>query len=299
MEKNILVFFVILSFSINAQNKKDFWGSYKDPSGAVVKINEDKSFAIVGYATVLTGKWQLTGQYIELIPSTPNHVYEVYGRHEPSLKGSKIMFYGFEDSKNLFSEDASRWISVFNQDPNCFSFPYVKHFSGVFKTISLCSTELLKQGLFETAENCSGYNDFIIISNYRSRKAKTVTYRLINDTLYDLYREDPLRKTQLSSEDQKMFSSIETEARNFYKNSEKIYANNAYNMEIPDINEQQYMFDQKRNAYVDRFNEPDPHNAYHDMSIINEYQKFEINSVPGKTAHIEKGSLFHAGCTEN
>ena len=299
MKKNISVFFIILSCSINAQNKKGFWGSYKDPSGAVVKINEDKSFVIVGYATVLTGKWHLKGQYIELVPSSPKHAYEVYGRYEPSLNGSKIMFYGFEESKNFFSADAITWNSVFNEDPNCFSFPYVKHFPKTFKTISLCNAELLKQNLSETAENRPGYNDFIIISNYRSRKAKTITYRLINDTLYDLYKDNRLRKTQLSSEDREMFSSIENEARNFYESSEKIYSNKAYNMEIPDIHTQQYMFDQKRNVYVDLINKPDSDNAFYDLSIINEYIKMEINSVTDTISGIEKGSLFYAGCIEN
>lgn len=294
------MFFMFLSLAINAQDNKDISGYYKDSSGAVIKINNNKSFIVIGYATVLTGKWHLKDQYIELVPYRQQYMYGIYGRHEPSLKGSKIMFLGFEENKNLFSEDTRTWISVFNEDPNCFSFPYVKHFQGSFKTLSLCRAGMTGQNLIETAENHSGFNDFIIMNNYRSTKAKTVTYRILNDTLYDLYEDVPLRKTELGQEDLQMFSYIEHEARNFLVNPEKIYANRAYNMEVPDVHTQQYLFDKERNIYVDRFNkEVDSNSPYHDLSIINEYVKIKINAAPGLTADIKSGSLFNAACIEN
>lgn len=299
MKKKLLAFLILLSLNINAQNKKDLPGFYKDSSGAVIKINNDNSFVIVGYATVYAGKWHLTDQYIELIPDIRKHTYEVYGRREPSLKGSKIMFMGFEENRNFLKTAPETWLSVFNESPNCFSFPYVKDFPEGFKTISLCNTEMFKQGIGEIAENNLNYNDFIIISNNRNRRIRPVTYRVLNNTLYDRYEDVPLRRTELNEEDRKMFSTIENEAGNFSEAPERLYANPAYNMDIPDMNEEQYTFDKKRNTYIDRLNKDRrPGDAYHDLRIVNEYTKIRINPS-NATGNIEKGSLFYASCSEN
>ena len=141
MKKIKLAFILIAIFNIatNAQNNERIIGNYNE-NGTSYYIQKDSTFIIIGYGTLITGKWNVTNNDIlTLMPKNPEAPFLLYGYHNPFIAGTKIMFSGFfidNDETLVGLNNLNTMQRVFNENVNCTSFPYVHLFNEKVNKIS-------------------------------------------------------------------------------------------------------------------------------------------------------------------
>ncbi len=153
----ILLLLTIFTFNMaNAQNNSIVGiynlGSSSPEGGSHLLVFKDNSFAITYFGGIQTGKWEKKGENKYMfIPHTKETVFELYGRHNNLIANStKIAFNGFENSQTFIqlrnnADEEYNMQQVFNNNANCFSYPYVHTFKTVAKSISLLSVGYMQE----------------------------------------------------------------------------------------------------------------------------------------------------------
>jgi hypothetical protein len=145
-----------------------------DPQGgAIFFITEDDHWGAMAFGTVKYGTIEILNDSLLIVGQLkPKSPFSIYGRHNSSIGDSTQIFMSdfadglflihFGDTVNVpFAKN------VFTRNANNFSYPYVTHFSGLKKSISLARQEGYEGEEFQFFNyyNSKGYNDFVIINH--------------------------------------------------------------------------------------------------------------------------------------
>ena len=114
-------------------SEEDIVGVYKvqsdDPMGGVTTVLlPDKTFVISYFGGMQKGKWELNDQIV-LLTHSAEPQFALYGRKLSSLGNkTQINFQIEPDNDAMVGLDSNKKTSlkpVFNQDANCFDYPYI------------------------------------------------------------------------------------------------------------------------------------------------------------------------------
>ncbi|NDV79400.1 hypothetical protein D0T57_10495 [Dysgonomonas sp. 511] len=148
-----------------------------DPHGFVnLLVSPEHTYGIVFFGGAVVGTWKELDEYLILEPDTTyNDDFYMYALYNDVQKNISIQFDGFGDEDALYSfDDDAVMHPVFNENPNCFNYPYTKSVKkGAYKEIHLAikadksygQKDASIEALVYTFALDAGYNDFKIVLN--------------------------------------------------------------------------------------------------------------------------------------
>lgn len=199
MKFAILFLAMILTKEIKAQTIQDITGAYTLHGGNHY-LKPDQTFVIIGYATLITGKWELKDKgFVLFTPDFPKEKFTLYGRHNKNIGDSvKIMLSnGFYDDETLLhfgelQKPVPELKRIFKPGHRHISFPYVYTTKANTDFVSFSSfpygEESNKSPEIYTFTNNENYNDFIGFYFEDKHQYKPFYYQFKNGKLY--YDED-------------------------------------------------------------------------------------------------------------
>lgn len=291
MKKLFILFAVIVfNFNANAQNQNEVVGYYQLRGGSHY-LKPDGTFVILGYATLITGKWFLKEHgIVNFVPDEPKESFLVYGRHTPELKeNSKFML-----SNNLYEEETflhvgkldglkPRLQPIYVKGHRCIKFPEVYTTNKKTDTISFTSLPYYLdvaaqdyQSKIYTFYNTDKFNDFIVYYFKKDGNFTPFSY---------LYRDGGLHYGKHFGEKQNLEEALsESEFAQISKidfSPKIIVSTPLYNMNESDFEtdlfKQNYYLDEKRNAYISKYNyeageENNENYDYNNTNLLNIYK---------------------------
>ena len=171
----LLLAFFLVANNLLSQDRK-LIESYKQPESGIM-LFPNKTFAAWTYMTVIRGYYQKRPDGVYLLKPQREPLFLVYGYHNDSIGKDKvrIRFANFEEGKNYIQYENGKTYSVFNDNPNCFSYKYIHTFDRkeVGNTLTLIhhigyydeevSYLFEEEGIKNTLQFALGaYNDFLI-----------------------------------------------------------------------------------------------------------------------------------------
>ncbi len=310
---------IIITTMANAQNNPNIAGQYNLGSsspegGSHLIVLKNGNYAITYFGGIQTGKWEATQENeYKFTPNLSKSKFELFGRHNKDLKDStKIFFRGFENSQTFIElkntdDDAYTMQQVFNEDANCFSFPYVHTFNTIANSIALMYKNYdEKSSPIFSFSNPEGYNDFVAnFIEVDRHEARPFFATFKEDTLY---LEDGDSKRKPFKEDDEEVEFIKSIIKKEMDN-DTIYLNPFYNMfggmdseeEGQDIHER-HVFNKEKNAFIDteHYVEGEEHiksdESFHNMSIIYAYKKLTEFASKSVDYKVKEKPLFQVNC---
>ncbi|MCV9933611.1 hypothetical protein OIU80_15100 [Flavobacterium sp. LS1R47] len=316
MKKIIILFAIMLSnYNAKAQTQNDVVGYYKLRGGSHY-LKPDGTFVIIGYATLITGKWTLKEHgEVQFIPDAPKESFQVYGRHTPELKeNSKFML-----SNGLHEEETFMHIGklsavkpklqrVYVKGHHCIKFPEVYTTTKKADTISFTSLPYSNSENKEykpkiyTFNNIENFNDFIVYHFEDKDNYHPFSYLYKDGGLYysKHFGEKLDLNEELSKSEFSQISGIDF-APNLvlYTPKYKSYDADIENEEFK-LN---YTLDEKRNAYINKLNyvageENTADYDYNNTNLLYIYKKINTFITTQKSFLIEEKSIFKDHCKE-
>ncbi|MBT2621669.1 hypothetical protein [Chryseobacterium sp. ISL-6] len=316
MKKITICFFLLSLFIINAQTKVA--GTYHvssgnpDDGGYHWMLFENHNFAMVTFGQIIAGKWSIDDKnVISFTPSTPKFPFDVYGRYDSALKGTKIMFDNFDINAKTYIGDTDQGVQpILGENANCLPYPLLKEFNKDFKDLVLSVTMFDQtKETFYVAEN-KKYNDFIIMYYSSATRLRPFTARLKGGQLYfrDDNRPSSPRK-DISPKELKEMGKFVSEGVSAVS-KEFIISNKAYNIESygpgersADLDEEAYLkYNYNYNDAKEIYTAKEPNavsedDAYHDLNTLYKYRRIELKPNQNSYKKIEK-SIFNITCKD-
>ncbi|UOB18895.1 hypothetical protein [Abyssalbus ytuae] len=306
----VLVLFVKVSMGqINEQNITGQYslGSSSPEGGSSLIIMEQGTYAIAYFGGIQVGKWKfLKDGRIEFAPfSKP--IFELYGRTNRELKKSAMVsFENFENGDVYagFHQKDEPWIKlnrVFNEDANCFAYPYVYNLKRVpEQLIFMFKIYYPDKNEVRVFNNNAGYNDFIVINNSHTylHSLKTMT-AVFNEGMLTFEDGKTTVKRDLDENSEDMLF-LKQYISQVFNDVQKIYVNKSYNLfegNLPAY----YEYDKKNNIFIDTQAIPKANKGgessmkYDDFSKIYEYKKLK-EKVSTDNFETNNSSLFIETC---
>lgn len=297
----LLFFLLMVNLGAMAQSSKNFAGQYAE-NGGILIINEDNTFLIMGYGTLVKGNIEQQDNIIKLIPYKPKQPIVLYGRvGKASHKGNKIMFQNFSDANALINyEDKNASLNsmkrLFNVNANCVGYPNVMEHTA--------NNQQYYFGLSGSEDVYSfpvsnGYNDFIAIylSDDAIKGSGSITLQFKDG---HLYRGDKLLSKSITSrvseqeiaQMQGMYNRVNAEGEYYYCNP----AYNFFEMNGIDITGYQKKVMDQEYYYITDLADEDPEDDYHKTSKIYEYRRIMPVVLKGQHFKLTTGSVFRYTC---
>lgn len=316
MKKIFILFAIMLSnYNTQAQTQNDVVGYYKLRGGSHY-LKPDGTFIIIGYATLITGKWSLKEHgEVNFVPDAPKESFQVYGRHTPELKDStKFML-----SNGLHEEETFMHIGklsavnpklqrVYVKGHRCIQFPEVYTTTKKADTISFTSLPYsysenkgYKPTIY-TFNNTEKFNDFIVNHFEDKENYHPFSYLYKDGGLYysKHFGEKQDLNDALTESEFAQISGIDFEPNLIlYTPKYKRYDNDIEN-ELFKLN---YTLDEKRNAYISQLNyvageENTKDYDYNNTNLLYIYKKINTSNKFQSTFLIEEKSIFKDHCKE-
>ncbi|WP_433832459.1 hypothetical protein [Flavobacterium anhuiense] len=242
---------LLLFISSIAQKKTNIVGNYNE-NGATYFIQNDNTFIIVGYATLITGKWYVENNLLKLIPKNPDFPFILYGYHNPSVKGTKIMFSGFNNDDTFVGLNESHAIQrVFNEDVNCTTFPNVHLFNQSASQISFSygsENTGAKGRKMYVYNNNNNFNDFVACYISQSNFREPIVITINGNRLRNQFDQELTKIEKLSNEDLEMIKEI-NKASDI--KTDVVYYNPSYKyISLNEAKLDEYNFNESKNAYL-------------------------------------------------
>ncbi|PVH23951.1 hypothetical protein DC487_15990 [Sphingobacterium corticibacter] len=302
---------------LSPQNNQDIAGQYGSSDG--VLLFENGRFALYGYATFVLGSYAITKNGIDFTPDVPP-LFAVYGFHNPALgDGVQMMFQGFEEGGTYVMFDDEKPQPIFNQDANCFDWPFVYHRENKPHSITFNLNKDEYDDAFGdlTIDNHwqfanDQYNDFIFVFNKPTRyylpfkgllqeTTEEVKFLQVSANFGDrLLPFTPKEEVNEWAEIVQMENRSDISAQD----QEAVYANERYNM--VGLESENYAWDENSNLLVDTLNTEEESEfratTYHDTRFLKKYvsikatrkTNLDISSLQPST-----NSIFFTSCEES
>jgi hypothetical protein len=314
MKNTIICFFLLLLSFVDAQTK--IAGSYHvssgnpDDGGYNWVLMENHEFAMFTFGQIIAGKWEIDKQNrITFSPNSPKYPFDVYGRYNSKVKGTKVMFSNFDINEDAFIGNSEAGIQpVLSQNANCLPYPLVNEFKEKFKDIIL-STYLYreeKESFYKA--DFQKYNDFMIIYYSSSRRVPPFKAMLKDEKLY-------FNNNEKASSERKDLNPDELAEMGMYVSQgaagvtkETIVANKVYNVISYGIGESTEKFDEESFLKFNYNYDPSTEiytaknkykaakgDDFHDLNILYQYHKVEL-SPSEKLYEKSDKSIFNITC---
>jgi len=268
-------------------------------------------YAIISFGDAQSGTWRVVKEkYLHLIPNKSKYPFTVYGRHNPKIKGStKTSFLGDDFSYNTLIhygelEEKPLLSPIFNEDANCFDFPYKETINTVYDKISLAYNPYYgyDQDIeidIHTFNNATKFNDFIIFEHTKmNNRSKTSVITIGDGTL--IFSENQITSKSslknISEENDLFLKKIMAEK----KIPPAVYFNAGYNgFNKDEIISDQYTYNENLNTYVhiyDCTGSDCEEDDYHNPSQVNKYELLEEVTTQAKQFTIAEKSVIYMVC---
>lgn len=313
MKKMIILLFITTSciLDIYSQNPQDITGAYTLRGGNHY-LKPDHTFVIIGYATLITGKWELKDKSLILFtPDHPKEKFSLYGRHNKNIGDSvKIMLSnGFYDDETLLhfgplQKPVPELKRIFKPGHRHISFPYVYTTKANSDFISFSyfpygeETATLEIYTFTNKEN---YNDFIGFYFEDKHQYKPFYYQFKNGKLYydeDSYSEKEELETVLQEKSVELHDLINNLTHLDFS-PQKIFYTPLYN-EFNGNDEEfnlNFEFNKDKNAWINKLNYVDNEENskdydYNTINILYEYQQLNDFTKQKSAIKIDQKPIF-------
>lgn len=298
-----------------SQKKMNVIGIYRESGssgggnvgGANFYILENNNFVIIAYATIIYGKWEINEKNVlTLYPINPPS-FKIYGRYNPNIKsGAKIMFQNFESGETFIQiNNEAIFTPIFNENPNCLSYPSIANFSQKIESISLGVNLSYKDTTKETYkfQVKDNANDYIAIYHSSRDTYQPFVFQVTTEGLIP-NRGKPMKKKTLNrmEEEEKNYVLEIQESINVNRNY--LYVNHLYNIfdKYDAEVEKQYLFDKNKNAYCHKlYYRPNEENeklqdAYNRDAFLYRYSELIVDEKAKKQLEIALKPLFQVTC---
>lgn len=313
MKKMILFLFLVISLSKNtyAQNLQDIAGTYSLRGGSHY-LKPDKTFVILGYATLITGTWELKEKGLVLFtPDRPKEKFTLYGRHNKNIGDSlKIMLSnGFYDDETLLhfgalQKPVPELKRIFKPGHRHISFPYIYTTKADADFVSFSyfnygeKSEIAEIYTFVNKEN---YNDFIGFYFENKHQYEPFYYQFKEGKLYydnDSYSEKEDLETVLQENSDELAQLINN-LNHLDFSPQKIFYTPLYN-EFNGSDEEfnlNFEFNKHKNAWINKLNYVDNEEKskdydYNTINILFEYQQINDFSKQKSKIIIDEKPIF-------
>lgn len=320
MNKLLILITLFIMNIANAQNSSNIVGIYNlgsssPESSTHLIVLEDNSYAITYFGGIQTGKWATKeeNQYL-FTPHKKETKFELFGRINKTLGDStKIVFNSFENGETFIQlrnnvEDIYNMQAVFNEDANCFSYPYVHTFKTKANYISFLSVPYGKENNpILTFKNLNKYNDFVAVFNEEDSVSPQSFLATFKDKKLHFTDGTSSKHFPLDKNDEDIAF-----IKNFIANTTNnntLYFNPWYNMlgepeSDIDIKEmlKYYTYNAEKNALIDTeyYIEGEEfiksEDSYDRMTIIYSYKILTKHTSETTQYKTEKNSLFNTTC---
>lgn len=315
MKTYISGLFLVLFSTLMAQNNTDIAGVYtlgSSPEGSsLLWVLENGKYAITYFGGVQVGSWKKKDNTFEFKPAVRENKFELYGRKNKKLKGqSRIFFSGFEDTDVFVGftneGEALKMKRVFNEDANCFGFPYIHTLDKTPGIVSFMYVHNGKESVVYTFKSQQKYNDFVVLNYVRSVQSEetafTAVYKENSLQILNNYGgdNDSYDKHPLPKEGEDIDFLMEVTGISM-ASPETVYYNPSF-MNFEGNPEEFYQFNDDKGAYIDPeyYEEGDEYNDSEDsfdkMSVIYPYQAIKPVKEEAKKYQLDDTSIFTVTC---
>ncbi|QJB41979.1 hypothetical protein HF324_30685 [Chitinophaga oryzae] len=236
-------------------------------------------FFLYGYATLVPGTYHVEKDHIRFVPDKPANTFMVFARENKDLHDSVRMYFnGFERGKTFLQLNNDKTRSVFNEDANCFSPPYVYEDATVPSQIAFShmgsnyeitktdhNTEIYTPG--------KKYNDFVFLYQKPNRYQEPFVGVVTKEEGETVLRTSLTGSRGLLHEP----NDKEVEEMRAYlgegkeKKEDVLYVNRFYKL-LMEIDTAEYTYNGATGQYTAHGTSPDgPVTDYNDISILHKY----------------------------
>lgn len=322
-KKYILILSLIfISYQGIGQTVPDIVGTYDrshhgDPQGASkLFVLKDHKYVIVFFGGAQTGTWNIgEDSLVTFEPAVTKERFTIYGRHNKDLGDStRIGFMDFtsEDTFIHFGDPGKEkpvMKKVFNDSPNCLSFPYLYKYKGVAPQISFVNKpyqregdEVAVQDLY-TFQNPEHYNDFIAYFFKEARRKRPLTAIAKKGRLY-FEEDDSEEKGPLP--DRKEELDMIMAVSHIEVNPAEVYFNPFYGQYEKDVKNDKlnYTYNEAKGAYISpgNYKEGEEYKkddeSFNRMYIIYAFKAIQPSAKVKRPYDIDQVPLFTVKCKE-
>lgn len=308
----IIILITLFTNQMKAQTVQDIVGAYSLRGGSHF-LKPDQTFVIIGYATLITGKWELKEKGLVLFtPDRPNEKFTLYGRHNKNMGDSvKIMLSnGFYDDETLLhfgplQKPIPELKRIFKPGHRHISFPYVYTTKADKDFVSFSSfhygEENTKTPEIHTFANKENYNDFIGFYFEDKHQYKPFYYVFKDGKLYhdeDSYSEKEDLDTVMQ-ENSGELNDLVYNLTHLDFSLQKIYYTPLYNEFNGDEEEfnLNFEFNKDKNAWINTLNyveneENSKDYDYNTINILFEYQQLTDFTKHKSAIKIDQKPIF-------
>jgi hypothetical protein len=285
------------------ENKKDprylqYAGGYGSNDG--VYLFDDGTFILYGYATAVFGEYNFDKDVLLFYPEK-RELFEVYAtQNKPLGSDIRINYVGFErGSKTLIRfNNANTVQNIFNDNPNCFSGPFVSEMQKNVKEFALYSladkefSDMTRPYNAWKYKNGKGYNDFIFIYNrprpeyenfsgIMQTNEKGTALKLSNFGGENGYLKYDLSKVRKQSQWKELLEMKDSYSKYKEKKEDFIIANKHYSV-IPNPDMSVYNYDSGSNQYISKNIEENAEyyndNPFSDFRYVRKFSRIQPES---------------------
>jgi len=308
----IIILITIFINQMKAQTVQDIAGAYSLRGGSHF-LKLDQTFVIIGYATLITGKWELKEKGLVLFtPDCPKEKFTLYGRHNKNMGDSiKIMLSnGFYDDETLLhfgplQKPVPELKRIFKPGHRHISFPYVyttkANTDFVSFSLILYSQESNKTPEIYTFSNKENYNNFIGYYFKNKNDYEPFYYHFKDGKLY--YHKDSFSEKEdletLLQENSNELTDLVNNLTHLDFFTQKVYYTPLYNEFNGDDEELSlnFEFNKDKNAWINTLNyfeneENSKDYDYNTINILFEYQQLNDFTKQKSVIKIDQKPIF-------
>lgn len=224
------------------------FGSHNPEGGVDLFLTEQNIYAIGSFGEIQMGKWKVVKErYLHLIPDKPERPFYVYGRYNPMIGDSTMIYFNGNDfSYRTFihlggmNDSIPILTPIFNEDRNCTTSPYVMKTNEKFNKLSFAYNNIDSNngeqeiGIY-SFENNNSFNEFIILEYTRIWDCQPIRAVVDRDKLMfgkdQITRRQPLPKNfkeELKSIENILNVKSFPKYKYFTSDNEEIHSNDVY-----------------------------------------------------------------------
>lgn len=200
MKNYIIICFLLYGFFSHAQTdlEEQVVGVYQIRQGPddfrMFIIFPDHRYVLGYFGGMQKGTWNIEGEAL-ILTQSPEPAFALYGRKRASFKDKTSIRYNVEASNRVLvnwkSSNAHNYYAVFNENANCFSFPYIQKLDRNIENIyvtslgNLYNDEISQEVKIFHFKNPKKYNELLLVnlsSQYTTSNQLRALFK--NDKLY-------------------------------------------------------------------------------------------------------------------
>jgi hypothetical protein len=317
--KKLLIICLTSFISYTSMGQVNITGQYKlsahgDPQGGgAMFVFENHQFIVAYFGGAMVGTWQISkNNLVAFSPTVPKAGFRLYARHNKALgNASRIFFGGFENGETTVGFEPATTASpllkkVFNDDPNCFSFPYVHKLNTIPQALTFSAKGIDADGNLNKAaadsvfvfNNAGGCNDFVAHYIKPDLNARPFTAVFKNNSLH-FDNDVSVRRPLEQSEEAEQFRAYVNQPLS----SDALYFNPLYKQVDSAVEKDvhNYKFDEKKNAYINFLNYKEGEELKTDYDYNNPNVVYKFVAVPLANTvltkiRVDPKPLFTATC---